>query len=197
MKIMMTSSIKAINLIFLCFIASIVSCQIKATKIEMKGENPIEYIFKISLDSLHEKIYKQLDINNMILWDSEHSHMVITEISDLFLQPENKYDFYLEPTYYICLSKTYLSGLGDSLEYISGFYMHLRSINDSLTKVNIVTIDPKVKVGRELLPKPPHFVRRDKTIAVEPSTIEEYELLLKIGDLVGERGLPPINIPQK
>jgi hypothetical protein len=40
-------------------------------------------------------------------------------------------------------------------------------------------------------------VRRDKTLTVEPSTIEEYEILLKIGNLVGEKNMPSLILPNE
>ena len=94
-------------------------------------------------------------------------------------------------------SKIYLKENGDSLDYLAGFYLHLESINESHAKISITTIDPRVIIGRELLPSPPNMVRRDNTMLVEPSTIEEYEILLEIGKLVGEKNMPPINLPEK
>jgi hypothetical protein len=123
--------------------------------------------------------------------------MVLGEISDLFSQPANKLDFCLMPVYYISKSMIYKRENGSSLDYEAWFYLHLEAAEKNMTKVNIRTIEPKIIVGKELLPLPPHFVRKDKTIQVEPSTIEEYEILIKIGNLVGEKDMPALNLPEK
>jgi hypothetical protein len=101
------------------------------------------------------------------------------------------------PINYLCKAKLYRSEKGGSLDYWAWFYLHLESIDNTNTKVTITTFEPEVIVGRELLPSPPHFVRRDKTLTVEPSTIEEYEILLKIGNLVGEKNMPSLILPNE
>ena len=76
------------------------------------------------------------------------------------------------------------------------FYLHIEKLNDSITKVIIKTIEPKIVIGKELIPSPPHMVRKDKTMVVESLTIEEYEILIEIGKLVRERNMPTINLPE-
>jgi hypothetical protein len=188
---------KVIIFISICMGVSFASCQNKIIKIEQEKKNPVEYIFSCSKDSLHNVISKQLEINNLMVWDSKHGSMVLKEISHLFSQNGNSSDFCLESIDYIGKSKTYFATDGAHLDYRAWFYLHLEAIDKANTRIKITTIEPKVIVGRELLPTPPHFVRRDKTIAVEPSTIEEYEILLKIGDLVGEKDMPPLILPER
>lgn len=188
---------KTIIIVFIYFVSTLASCQNKVIKVEQKKKNPIEYIFSCSKDSLHNVISKQLKISNMMLWDSQHGIMVLEEVSNMFSQKGNSSDFCLMPIYFISKSKIYFTKDGDLLDYEAWFYLHLESIEKTLTKVKITTIEPKVIVGRELLPTPPHFGRNYKKIDVQPSTIEEYEILLKIGELVGEKGMPSVNIPEK
>jgi hypothetical protein len=188
---------KALIFIVICFEASLVSCQDKITKIELLSKNPVEYVFNTTKDSLNNLIIKQLRINKMMLFDATHGDMVSDAASELFSQPNNKSDFCLMPLNYICKSKIYQKKNGDSLEYIAWFYLHLETSDEIKTKVSIRTIEPEVIIGRELFPSLPHFVRKDKTLPVEPSTIEEYEILLEIGKLVGEKDMPPIHLPTK
>jgi hypothetical protein len=61
--------------------------------------------------------------------------------------------------------------------------------------VTVKTIDPRIITGQAFLPTPPHFVRKTKTIDVEPSTIEEFSILLEIGKLLGETGMPNLKKP--
>ena len=85
----------------------------------------------------------------------------------------------------------------NSLDYEAWFYLHLESIDETHTKLTITTFEPMLIVGRDLLPSPPHFGRGYKKMTVEPSTIEEYEILLKIGNLVGEKDMPPLILPNE
>lgn len=174
---------------------SLVSCKDKIIKIELSKDNPVEYTFNTPKDSLYKIISTQLSINNMMIWDAIHKDMVIEEISNLFSYTKNKSDFCLMPIDYLSKSKIYLKENGDSLEYEAWFYLHLEAVDKMHTKVSIKTIEPKIIIGRELIPKPPHFVRRDKTIPVEPSTIEEYQILLKIGKLLKEQNMPSLILP--
>ena len=185
---------KAFIFIVICLEVSLVSCQDKISKIELISRNPIEYIFNTSKDNLNNLI-KQLTINKMMLFDATKGDMVSDAASKLFTQPNNKSDFCLMPLNYICKSKIYQKKNGDSLKYRAWFYLHIEKIDEKKTKVSIRTLEPEVIIGRELFPSPPHFVRKDKTLPVEPSTIEEYDILLKIGNLVGEKDMPPIHLP--
>jgi hypothetical protein len=187
---------KAFIFLVICLGTSLVSCQDQINKIELISKNPVEYVFNTTEDSLFNLI-KQLRINEMMLYDATHGDMVLDVVSELFIQPNNKSDFCLMPLYYICKSKIYQRKNGDSLEYRAWFYLHLEKIEEKKTKVSIRTLEPEVIIGRELFPSLPHLVRKDKTLPVEPSTIEEYEILLKIGNLLGERDMPPIRLPTK
>lgn len=187
---------RVIILVLVCLETTFVSCKDKITKIELINKNPVEYTFNSSKDGLYN-LLKQLRINEMKLYDATHGNIVLDEISELFLRPQNKLDFCLMPLYYICKSKIYQSKNGDSLEYRAWFYIHLEAIDLKKVKVSILTIEPEVIIGKNFFPTPPHFMRRDKTLRVEPSTIEEYEILLEIGKLVGEKGMPPLQLPTK
>lgn len=180
-----------------CFETSFASCTDKIIKIDMVKMNPVEYTFYTPMDSLYARASKQLKIANMRLRDITKKNMLTTNISTLFSQPNNIFDFYLEPMYYLHKSKIYLKENGDSLDYLAGFYLHLEKIDENHTKVSIKTIDPKIIIGREFLPSPPNMVRKDKIMSVEPSTIEEYEILLEIGRLVGEKDMPSLSLPEK
>jgi hypothetical protein len=100
------------------------------------------------------------------------------------------------PVYYIGKSMNYKRKDSGTLDYEAWFYLHLETLDEMKTKISIKTLEPRIIVGRELLPTPPNLVRKDKTMAVEPSTIEEYEILLEIGRLVGENDMPPLSLPE-
>ena len=187
---------KAIIFILICFEALFVSCKEKINKIELISKNPVEYVFNTSMDNLYNMIGK-LKINKMMLVDATDAGMVSVAMSELHYKPKNNLDFYLLPLNYICKSKIYQRINGDSLEYMASFYLHLETISEKKTKVSIRTIEPKVKIGKALFRSLPHFARESRNLPVEPSTIEEYEILLKIGNLAGEMDMPPLHLPTK
>ncbi len=173
------------------------SCQKKVFKRIMDKKNPVEYVYNSSIDSLQSIISRQLEINNLMVWDSRHGIMVAEEVSKLFSQKGNSSDFCLESLDFEKKSKIYLAEDGDPFVYLAWFYLHLESIDEAHTKVRITPIEPKIILGLELLPTPPHFVRRFKEMTVDPSTIEEYEILLEIGNLVSEKDMPPLILPNE
>lgn len=119
------------------------------------------------------------------------SPLLAMDSIDIFDQPGNEKDFYLEFEHGIKEN----SFLYPGHEYLAGFHLHLRPVDDDHTEIIIYTINPQIIIGTELLPSGPHFVRAAKYMKVPPSTIEEYEILYKIGELLGQK-MPPINYPE-
>lgn len=183
-----------IILIIVCLEVTFVSCKDKITKIELINKNPVEYIFNISKDSLYKIITSKLYINNLSLLTVENRLIMPSEVSEMFSQPKNTLDIFLYSIGVYCKSKIYKEK-GVFLDYWVSFYLHIEQIDQGHTKVSITTIEPKIIVGKEWFPGPPHFVRKDITISVEPSTIEEYEILLLIGELIGEQNMPSLILP--
>src|ERR1039457_5656566 len=179
-----------ICILFLVLAPLLVFCKERLRKNNIPGKNPVEYVYSISKDSMCKIISLKLKVNNMMIWDAKHKNMVLNEISNLLEKPNNKSDFCIMPLDYIGKSKVYLQVNGDSINYWAWFYLHLDEIADGRTSVKIRTFESQLIIGRELIPKPPHFIKGDKTISVEPTTIEEYQILLKLGNLVGEEKMP-------
>jgi hypothetical protein len=174
---------------------SIASCKDKIIKLEMQNRNPIEYIFNISKDSLYKVIVQKQGFMKLSVMTIKNRSIIPVEISALLSQTNNNEDVFLWSIGEYCKSRIYQNKNGEFLSYWVSFYLHLEKIDEYHTKVSIKTIEPRVIIGRECLPKPPHFVRKDKFLAVEPSTIEEYEILLRIGELVGEKNMPQLKLP--
>ncbi|MFM7854985.1 MAG: hypothetical protein ACKO96_24435, partial [Flammeovirgaceae bacterium] len=105
-------------------------------------------------------------------------------------------DFYLTYSGSIGKSEIYFDKKNKPLDYYAEFVIHLIPTDSQNVRVKIITVNSKVAVGRKLLPSFPHFVRMIKTKDVEPSTIEEYEILLKIGEALGvSESMPKIERP--
>ena len=184
-------------LLLLVFILFAVACNRGILKSSLDQKNPTEYVFNIPLDSLNKTIVSQLDLKDLMLLTVKNKIIMPLEVSELISQSENNLDIFLYSIGVYCKSRVYKKQSGEFFDYWVSFYLHFEKIDESHTKVIIKTIEPKIIVRKELLPSPPHFVRGSKTIAVEPSTIEEYEILLEIGKLVGEKEMPILILPNE
>lgn len=177
------------------FLMIFVSCQNKVTKIEMDDKNAIEYIFNTTKDSIYKKMNSRYTLLGLSLLTINDSIIIPPEILEFILKKNNEQDICLLSEGAPMYSKLYKKN-GKFLEYLVSFYLHLESVNETQTKVTIKTINPRVIYGRNLLPSLPHLVRNTKKMTVELSTIEEYEILLEIGKLVGEKNMPPLKLPK-
>jgi hypothetical protein len=89
-------------------------------------------------------------------------------------------------------SKTYLIA-SQPLIYFADFHIHLNAITASRTRVEIITYDSKVNTGA-YAGRTAHG-RSFLYVPVDPTTIEEYEILLRIGLQLGAKDMPPIEVP--
>ncbi len=80
------------------------------------------------------------------------------------------------------------------MEYFAEFQLHFTVINENETKVEVITHGSKVLYFSFPVFSGHAYVNEKK---VEPTTIEEYEILLRIGKLVGEKDMPPLHLPAK
>jgi hypothetical protein len=113
-----------------------------------------------------------------------------------FQDKENLNDAYLYSHDTIGKSYIYHNRKG-GLWYWASFHIHIQTINDSLTKVEIRTIKPKVKTGLQLKPGDNFSLFGYKYKEVPPSTVEEYQILLMIGEALGEKNMPALKLPNK
>ncbi|WP_291530026.1 hypothetical protein [Bacteroides sp. UBA939] len=158
------------------------------SKNKLDNPNPTSYIFDASIEQVRIAIVNNAEkIRWYHLW-SEIEDKETIHYTDI------KMDAWLN-----ChgggnnvLSKIYFR-FGKPLPYFVEFHLHLDSISEHKTKVEIFTLDPEIflfGIGYGHI----GFSRSKK---VPPSTIEEYEILLAIGEQLGERDMPPCNYPKK
>ena len=108
-----------------------------------------------------------------------------------FAKPNTENDIYIHNFGTCWFSKLYHSK-GKPLKYRTPFFIKLTKINEVTTKVFIAAEDPKVLNG--ISGYGPHgAIARETT--VEPSTIEEYSILLFIADKLGDKTLLPLKLP--
>lgn len=111
--------------------------------------------------------------------------------SDYFAKPNTSNDIYIHNFETCWLSKLYYSK-GRPLEYSTAFIIKLAPINNDSTKVFIKAETPKVING--ISGYGAHGAVARETI-VEPTTIEEYSILLFIADKLGDKTLAPLKLP--
>ena len=175
-------------------------CGAEDDRIEEKTlstNNPTTYEFNASLDNVKAAIKKARgddwrdaqDAHNgaELIWQSDKNPLA----RKIFDDPKN-------------LNDAYLCGMGDAvgkssvyfknklpLTYYADFQIHLTSTSALKTRVEIFTFDSHVLAGTELLP----FARAGIFLVVEPTTIEEYQILLDIGKQISQSNMPKLMLP--
>jgi len=110
----------------------------------------------------------------------------------VFENQETQNDIYLHTFGDPIKSHSYFA-LGKPLEYRVSFHIHFQSAQDGKTTILINAINPTVVKGIGGL-GPHGFYLKD--VPVQPTTIEEYELLKYVGYLLGEKNMPAVNYPK-
>lgn len=153
--------------------------------------NPTKYTFSCSKDSVRQTIISELYKYKVTMRLYFEGSEFPEEVADIFSRPENKEDFYL----YDELPWINESYVYPGLKYHASFHLHILEIDKGHTEVIVNTLNPRVIIGEELLPSGPHFAKDYKYHDVEPSTIEEYEILFKIGQALNQ-DMPKVLYPQ-
>ena len=114
----------------------------------------------------------------------------------LLTRPGNEDDAYLlgmEAPY--SESQVYFQG-GQPLIYHADFHIHLALLGSGRTRVEITTYDSRVAAGVDRSPTV-HFSGSSLfTVAVAPTTVEEYQILRGIGQRLGVTNMPPLVTPR-
>ena len=171
----------------------------------LSQKNPTSYVFTRPVPEAREKILtafkddKLMEDFSSSFPTAPYSYFVAESREHaafserIFANPENQDDVYLHsfgtP---ICLSPVYFAG-GKPLRYRAEFQLHLTALDDNSTRVAVITHDPKVINGSRCCGL--HgYVSND--VAVEPTTVEEYKILLFIGRVLGASDMPPLRLPE-
>ena len=158
--------------------------------------NPVEYTFATNTEQLRKVIIENFDglkYGKIELYYTGGQHHLLDY--DILNKPENKSDFVIKPMTGKALGNSYVyKRRGKSLPYSAVFHLHLLKQDSMHTKIVVSTLDPYVIFGTHLLPTPPHFERDFKIKKVEPSTIEEYEILYRIGKSLNQ-DMPEVKYP--
>lgn len=204
-------TVKKIIVVFTFLIIILFNSCIGFRSKSIEEKNPTSYIFHMPLTVLKERIVKDFttdrskDINDLRgIQEISRKQWIIKDIYNfnniekykrIFEKPENKIDLYLSPTGNpaVSYSKVYKK-FWKSLEYNAEFQLHFTPINENETKIEVITHNPEVLYfGFDIFNTGHSYVNYKK---VKPTTIEEYEILLRIGNLVGEKDMPPLKLPE-
>lgn len=178
---------KQINTVFM-FSLLLITCS-AFSQIEKKSfpDNPTSYVFRkniISVKGTIKEAYFQMGYKGGKI-DSAGDAVVLSKYAEtIFSNDSNRNDYYFSGGFF-SESKTYFRSDRKPLVYFADFHLHLTQVAENQTKVTIYTINPRVQVGKKLFPSLPHFVRQIKTKKVLRTTIEEYQILLAIGQQLG------------
>lgn len=175
----------------------LIGCSTLPKEKKLERSNPTSYVYNLPLVGLRNVLIDEANkfrSKHLILGYKENDGEPLDTL-EIFDVSGNSEDFYLEQETFWSFKSAIYSIEGKPLDYEAGFHLHLEVIDEQRTQVTVYTIKPRIVIGRELLPKGLHFTRNNKYMNVPPSTIEEYEILLQIGKLVGEKDMPQAIYP--
>lgn len=175
----------------------ITGVEINYKTLRMPQKNPTEYTFNVNIDTLKNLIFNSKDnFYNELGGFFTGLYRVLNDSSKLYKieylkKPWNKDDFV-----YYCyygLSNIYVNE-SEWIGYAADFHIHLEKLDKNEAHVKINTCRPRIKVRvRTVYSHAPGFYN---TYYVDPSTIEEYKILLVIGEKLGIREkMPKLILP--
>ena len=161
-------------------------------KKELKVKNPTIYIFNSPIDDVKKVIEKELFhyTKDGTLYQKKD----YTIYNELFKDSSNFDDYILAR--FTTESKIYFKKPDStSLIYDADFHLHLIKIDTCRTLVQVITYDNYIVIGEKTM----GFVGeigREIVEPVEPTSIEEYEVLLVIGEALGvSNKMPKLLLP--
>ena len=172
-----------IGLLFITISVLTIGCY---SKEKLQSPNPTSYVFDAGIEDVRKAILTRVE-------DSLDGYTVYAkeDYDNDILSKNIKNDALLQNVLDVG-SKMYFR-FGKPLPYFPEFIIHLDSISEKKTNVVVYTSDTTIVVGGIGVP---HFGYTWEK-KVSPSTIEEYEILLLIGQQLGQEGMPKCNYTKK
>lgn len=184
---------------------------------ELVETNPTEYIFNVPLDKLKQTILESFNENKDLsspfyqssifyfkvdMGSGEHKMTVSFDAEttadslfgkEHFQKPNTENDIYIHSFGQFWYSPIYFSD-GEPLEFRTPFILTLEKLDDQRTRLKVKAEDPKVLKGVAGLTAHGFY---SNEIEVQPTTIEEYSLILFIAERLGDTTLKPLTIKTK
>ena len=172
-----------IGLLFITISVLTIGCY---SKEKLQSPNPTSYVFDAGIEDVRKAILTRVE-------DSLDGYTVYAkEDYDNDILSKNIKNDALLRNHYDVKSKMFFR-FGNPLPYSPEFIIHLDSISEKKTNVVVYTSDTTIVIGGIGVP---HFGYTWEK-KVSPSTIEEYEILLLIGQQLGQEGMPECNYTKK
>jgi len=184
--------------------------------IEYSDKNPTKYIFNKNIKEIREKIITNKDYIQQVFCDNYEearkstklftnyfceSGLVLRVVKDSIqiYNPDKGRVYYLK-TNSIDLflisegwksSEICFNDDGIPLEYKSNYQIHFEIIDSLTTQVEIIALHPRLITGKQIMGGR-GFANVIITSPTEPTSIEEYKILLKIGEFLGVKEEMPL-----
>lgn len=173
-------------------------------------KNIPEHVFKLNINTLEDTLLTFFKMENgpqenkflrevfyfyhdttrfEIYFNAETSKDTILS-DEYFEQPNTSNDILLHSYHGTWISKFYYSD-SQPIKYTADFVLKLTKIDDRLTDVKVIAINPEIVNGLELGVHGPMNIYTK----AQPTTIEEYSVLLFIADNLGDTTLLPLKLP--
>lgn len=167
-------------------------------ELTLPAKNPTSYEFGFSLARTKEGVRRGLV--GTPSWHIEFaSDSSIVWGETILRKPENAHDAYVEHMGQDT-SRIFIWRKGRGAPYFVQHHIHLEVLAENRTRVDVIAVNPRITIGARFpyyLPYVPSVPDAAITRKVPPSTIEEYEILLKIGRALGvEQEMPKLILPE-
>lgn len=175
--------------------------EISYRKLTLHEKNPTSYVFNYdvkkmwdTIKSANDDFERELDNTRPIPLTLHYIGTdLFTEDSVIFVKPENRYDIVLISFHE--QYKLYSSEEG-RISYSADFHIHLDSLDRNKTRVTIFTLYPTIFVDVNSILQ--HAPGPYNYYPVEPTTIEEYQILRAIGKKLGIiQTMPELILPDR
>lgn len=158
---------------------------------QLPQKNPTEYVFDAPIADMREAMREAFASGYRGM------HIVYPETNDPVLsgflsEPGNENDAYMYNWHTPIGESPIYFRRGRPLPYLAKFHIHVTVISDAQTRVQIFTQNPEVIAGE----RPGIHGWAHNYVSVEPTTIEEYEILLRIGAELGASEMPELWLPE-
>jgi hypothetical protein len=154
--------------------------------------NPTSYVFGASIDQIHDVLRNQRIhcCGDAIEFSSDVSFS--KGVLDL---PGNENDAYIHNFHTPIGASSVYFARGAGLPYLCEFHLHMTPRPAGHTEVTVIPRHAEVITGLSWWG--PHGSPANIYVTVAPTTVEEYKLLIELGEAVGQRDMPQLILPAK
>ena len=170
--------------------------------------NPTSYTFPLNVNVLHSRAKQAfaygLQMEHPIFYfegrsvtlnvqDSQH-HLFAPDA--IFRDPANTNDLYLHNYGWPIAESIIYRGTKGGLTFFADFHLHLAETETNSTTVTVTALNTRVVNGWNFgLDIHTGFGRLACIVPAQPTTVEEYSILLYLGRYIGVTGMPELIVP--